>query len=89
MYENESFTVLLKLIKELPIMTTIRLTILQRKPIFAEQNLIGIIPKISWDEFFNKVKTEEYRGEEELKEIRSKFPQEILDNDIKSGVATW
>ena len=53
------------------------------------QSLIGIIPEISWNEFFDKVKNSEYNGEEELKEIRSKFPQEIIDNDIKTGVATW
>ena len=26
---------------------------------------------------------------EELKEIRSKFSKEIIDNDLKTGVATW
>ena len=53
------------------------------------QQLIGIIPKISFPEFFERVKTEEYKGEEELKEIRSKFSKEIIDNDLKTGVATW
>lgn len=53
------------------------------------QQLIGIIPQISFNEFFNKVKNDPYNGEEELKEIRSKFSQEIIDNDIKTGVATW
>ena len=47
------------------------------------QQLIGIIPKISFPEFFERVKTEEYKGEEELKEIRSKFSKEIIDNDLK------
>lgn len=53
------------------------------------QNLIDIIPEISFFEFMDIVKTSEYGGEEELKRIRSKFPKEIIDNDIKSGVATW
>jgi glycosyltransferase involved in cell wall biosynthesis len=52
-------------------------------------DLIGIIPEITFFEFMEKVKTEPYNGEEELKEIRSKFPQEIIDNDIKTGVATF
>ncbi|MBR4397258.1 MAG: hypothetical protein IKS93_05330, partial [Methanobrevibacter sp.] len=53
------------------------------------QQLIGIIPQISFNEFFNKVKNDPYNGEDELKEIRSKFSQEIIDNDLKTGVATW
>ena len=53
------------------------------------QNLIGIIPAISFDEFMKKVKEDEYNGEEELKQIRSKYSKEIIDNDIKSGVALW
>ena len=53
------------------------------------QELLGIIPDISFFEFMDKVKTEPYGGEEELKEIRSKYPQEIIDNDIKTGVATF
>ena len=53
------------------------------------QQLIGIIPQISWKEFFDKVKNDPYNGEDELKEIRSKFSQEIIDNDKKCGVALW
>lgn len=53
------------------------------------QQLIGIIPQISFNEFFNKVKNDPYNGEDELKEIRSKFSKEIIDNDLKTGVATW
>ena len=53
------------------------------------QSLIGIIPQVSFSDFFDKVKNTEYKGEEELKEIRSKFSQEILDNDKKCGVALW
>ena len=100
---------------------------LEKKPIFAEQNLfnakrfyhecykeienkidkkilsdlytvqnaakgadfIGIIPKISFFEFMDKIREEEYGGEEELKEIRSKLPDKIIKNDIKTGVATF
>lgn len=53
------------------------------------QSLIGIIPQISFFDFMNKVKTDSYGGEEELKEIRSKLPKEIIDNDIKTGVAVY
>ena len=53
------------------------------------QDLLGIIPEISFFDFMKKIKTEKYRGEEELKEIRSKLPKEIIDNDIKTGVATF
>jgi len=50
------------------------------------KDLIGIIPQISFFEFMEKVKNEEYRGDEEFKEIRSKLPKEIIDNDLKTGV---
>lgn len=53
------------------------------------QTLIGIIPEITFFDFMDKIKTEEYRGEDEWKEIREKLPIEIIDNDIKSGVATF
>ena len=51
--------------------------------------LLGIIPEISFFEFMDKVRTDEYGGEEELKEIRSKFPEEVIENDIKTGVAIF
>lgn len=53
------------------------------------QNLIGIIPEITFFDFMNKIKTEDYGGEEEFKQIREKLPKEIIDNDLKSGVATF
>lgn len=53
------------------------------------RELIDVIPDISFFEFMDKVKTDKYGGEEELKEIRSKYPQKIIDNDIKTGVATF
>lgn len=53
------------------------------------KDLIGIIPEITFFDFMNKIKTESYGGEEEWKELRSKLPKEIIENDIKSGVATY
>ena len=53
------------------------------------QDLIGIIPKITFWDFMERVRTEEYGGEEEFREIRSRLPQDIIDNDIKSGVAMY
>lgn len=53
------------------------------------QDLIGIIPEITFFDFMDKIKSEKYNGEEEFKEIRSKLPKEIIDNDLKSGVATY
>lgn len=50
------------------------------------QDIIGIIPQISFFEFMEKIKTEEYRGDEEFKEIRSRLPKKIIDNDLKTGV---
>lgn len=52
------------------------------------QDLINVIPKVTFFEFMERVKTEEYRGDEEFEEIRSRLPQEILDNDAKCGVAS-
>lgn len=53
------------------------------------QDLLGIIPEISFYEFMEKVKTDEYGAEEELKKIRSKLPKQVIKNDIKTGVATF
>ena len=53
------------------------------------QDLIGIIPEITFFECMDKIKKEKYGGEEELKKIRAKLPQKIIDNDIKTGVATF
>lgn len=53
------------------------------------QSLINIIPKVSYVDFMERVKNDPYGGEEELKAIRAKYPKEIIDNDIKTGVATW
>lgn len=53
------------------------------------RDLIGIIPEITFFDFMEKIKTEEYGGEEEFKQIRSELPEKIIENDIKSGVATY
>lgn len=53
------------------------------------QDLIGIIPDITFFDFMKKIKSEKYGGEKEFKEIRSELPQKIIDNDIKTGVATY
>ena len=53
------------------------------------EDMLGIIPEITFFEFMEKVKTNEYGGEEELKSIREKLPQHIIDNDLKTGVATF
>ena len=33
-----------------------------------------------------RIKTEEYGGDAQFEALRSELPQEIIDNDIKSGV---
>lgn len=53
------------------------------------ENLINVIPIISFPDFMKKIKNEPYGGEKEFKEIRNRLPQEIIDNDIKTGVATF
>ena len=50
------------------------------------QDIIGIIPQISFFDFMDKIKSEEYRGDEEFKEIRSRLPKKIIENDLKTGV---
>lgn len=51
--------------------------------------LLGIIPEISFFEFLDKVMCDEYGGEEELKIIRSRLPKDVIANDLKTGVATF
>ena len=48
-------------------------------------SLIGIIPQISFFDWFNKIKKAEYK-KDEIKTIRNKLSKEIIDNDIKTGV---
>lgn len=48
-------------------------------------SLVGIIPQISFFDWFNKIKKSEYKRDE-IKTIRNKLSKEIIDNDIKTGV---
>ena len=50
------------------------------------KDLVGIIPEITFFDWFNKIKTEEYGGKKELEEIRNKLPKEVIENDLKTGV---
>ena len=50
------------------------------------QDMIGIIPQITFFDFMKIIKESEYRGKEEFDEIRSKFPTWIKDLDKRSGV---
>ena len=50
------------------------------------KDLVGIIPGITFFDWFNKIKTEEYGGKKELEEIRSRLSKEVIDNDLKTGV---
>lgn len=51
--------------------------------------LLGIIPEISFFEFMEKVKNEPYGGEEELKSIRAKLPEKVIEADRATGVAIF
>ena len=53
------------------------------------KDLIGIIPEITFFDFIKKIYNDVYGGEEELKKIREKLPQEIIENDIKTGVSIF
>lgn len=50
------------------------------------QDLIGIIPEITFADFMELVKTSEYGGDDEFESIRAELPEEIISNDVKSGV---
>lgn len=50
------------------------------------QDMIGIIPKITFFDFMKKIKEEEFRGKEEFDEIRSELPEWVTELDLKSGV---
>ena len=50
------------------------------------QDMIGIIPQITFFQFLEKIKTEKYRGKEEFDEIRNKLPNWVKELDEKSGV---
>ena len=50
------------------------------------QDLIGIIPEITFFDFMDAVRENEYGGDAEFKDIRSRLPEEIIQNDLKTGV---
>ena len=50
------------------------------------QDMIGIIPEITFFEFMEKIKTEEYNGREEFNAIREELPDWVKELDLKSGV---
>ena len=49
-------------------------------------DMVGIIPQLTFFQFLDKVKNEEYKGKEEFDEIRSKLPDWVRELDEKSGV---
>ena len=50
------------------------------------QDMIGIIPEITFFEFMEKIKTEPYGGKEEFEAIRKELPDWVIELDLKSGV---
>lgn len=50
------------------------------------QEMIGLIPEITFFEFMDKVRTDEYGGKEEFDEIRKELPDWVVELDKKSGV---
>ena len=50
------------------------------------QDMIGIIPNITFFDFMKKLKTEEYGGKEEFDTIRAELPDWVIELDKKSGV---
>ena len=50
------------------------------------QDMIGIIPKITFFDFMEKVKSEEYNGKEECDKLREELPDWVQELDMKSGV---
>ena len=47
--------------------------------------LVGIIPQISFFDWFDKIKKADYK-KDDIKTIRGKLSKEIIDNDINTGV---
>lgn len=50
------------------------------------QDMLGIIPEITFFEFMDKIKTEPYGGKEEFNTIREELPDWVKELDLKSGV---
>lgn len=52
----------------------------------ASQDMIGIIPQLTFFEFMDKIKNESYNGKQEFDEIRQALPGWVNELDKKSGV---
>lgn len=50
------------------------------------QEMIGLIPEITFFEFMEKIKNDPYNGKEEFDEIRNNLPDWVKELDMKSGV---
>lgn len=50
------------------------------------QDMIGIIPEITFFDFMDQIKTEEYGGKNEFDSIRAELPDWVTELDMKSGV---
>lgn len=56
---------------------------------FKSKDLIGIIPEVTFYEFLEDIKISPYGGDQELIDIRNGLPEEILENDKKTGVSIF
>ena len=52
----------------------------------VSQDMIGIIPQLTFFEFMDKIKNEEFKGKEEFDSIRAELPDWVEELDKKSGV---
>ena len=52
-------------------------------------DMVGIIPEVTFFEFMEDVKNAPYGGEQELMDLRSELPEDVLENDKKTGVSVW
>ena len=50
------------------------------------QDMIGIIPEITFFDFMNKIKNDTFGGKEEFEKIRAELPSWVIDLDLASGV---
>lgn len=50
------------------------------------QEMVGIIPEITFFEFMEKVKNEEFGGKAEFEALREELPDWVKELDLKSGV---
>lgn len=52
----------------------------------ASQDMIGIIPQITFFDFMEKISKEKFNGKKEFDQIRSELPDWVIELDKKSGV---